>query len=40
MRAGLGRRSWGLRLFAVGVLDVDEAGEGKEEGRCLGLSSC
>ena len=40
MRAGQGRRSLGLRLVAVGVLDVDEAGEGREEGRCLGLRGC
>ena len=35
-----GKKSWGLRLVAVDVLDVDEAGEGREEGRDLGLSSC
>jgi hypothetical protein len=40
MRAGQGRRSLGLRLVAVEVLDVGEAGEGGEEGRDLGLSSC
>ena len=28
-----GKKSLGLRLVAVGVLDVDEAGEGREEGR-------
>ena len=40
MRAGQGRRSWGLRLVAVEVLDVGVTGEGGEEGRDLGLSSC
>jgi hypothetical protein len=40
MRAGQGKRSWGLRLVAVEVLDVGEAAEGVEEGRDLGLRSC
>ena len=40
MRAGQGRRSWGLRLVAIDVLDMGEAIEVVGEGKGLGPRGC